>query len=73
MGYNIIHPRRITIDSTSTQHGRQALCFIGFRAGSYGKGRAGTPSPVLSRPSRRGPQLRGLIERYTDYTNGYMS
>jgi hypothetical protein len=35
--------RRITIDSTPTQRGRHALCSVGLKIGSYGKGRAGTP------------------------------
>jgi hypothetical protein len=68
---------RITILSGSpynnrfnpTQRGRHAFCL----GGSQGwvvrqKSRRNPLSSVLSRPAERGPQLRGLIERYTDGT-----
>src|SRR6185369_8810444 len=59
--------RRITIDST-----RLSVAVTPFaRVGQYGfvsrqRSRRNPLSPVLSRPGDRGPQLRGLIERYTD-------
>src|SRR6476661_10899726 len=50
-----------------TQRGRHALC----SGGSFGlvlrqRSRRNPHSSVLSRPAEWGPQLRGLIERYTD-------
>jgi hypothetical protein len=59
--------RRITIDST-----RLSVAVTPFaRVGQYGlvvrqRSRRNPLPPVLSRPDERGPQLRGLIERYTD-------
>jgi len=62
--------RRITIDSTPTQRGRHALCSGGSRRlFSRQRSRRNPHLPVLSRPGKWGPQLRGLIERYTDGIN----
>jgi hypothetical protein len=58
---------RITIDST-----RLSVAVTPFaRLGPYGRvlrqrSRRNPLLPVLSRPGRRGPLLRGLIERYTE-------
>jgi hypothetical protein len=50
-----------------TQRGRHAFCSGGsIRLVFRQKSRRTPPSSVLSRPAKWGPQLRGLIERYTD-------
>ena len=53
-----------------TQRGRHALCSCGSkRSVVRQRSRRNPLLLVLSRPSKRGPQLRGLIERYTDGIN----
>ena len=59
--------RRITIDSTRlsvavTPFARSVKSELVFRQRS----RRNPHLSVLSRPAKWGPQLRGLIERYTD-------
>ena len=50
--------RRITMRFNPTQRGRHVLCFR--------KGRAGTQVLASFQATSTWPQLRGLIERYTD-------
>jgi len=59
--------RRITIDSTRLSVAVMAFARVGRRGRSHGKTHAGPLSALLLRRRALNPQLRGLIERYTDF------